>query len=75
MSFALIDAEKAELPIETACTVLNVSVSGYYVWKKRKASARQTDDMVMLAHIRSEFATSKGTYGSPRMYAEKMAWR
>ena len=70
MSFALIDAKRAGVPIETACSVLNVSVSGYYAWTKRKASARQTNDMIMLAHIRAEFSTSNETYGSPRMHAE-----
>ena len=70
MSFALIDAKKAEIPIETACAVLGVSVSGYYAWKSRPASARQTNDLVMLAHIRAEFSTSNETYGSPRMHAE-----
>jgi len=30
MSFALIDAKKAEVPIGMACAVLNVSVSGFY---------------------------------------------
>ena len=70
MSFALIDAKRAEVPIETACAVLDVSVSGFYAWKRRPASKRQSDDMVMLAHIRSEFATSNETYGSPRMHAE-----
>jgi putative transposase len=70
MSFALIDAKKADVPVETACAVLNVSVSGFYAWKTRPASRRQTDDMVLLAHIRAEFATSNETYGSPRMHAE-----
>lgn len=70
MSFALIDAKKAEIPIETACAALGVSVSGYYAWKSRPASGRQTDDLVMLAHIRAEFSTSNETYGSPRMHAE-----
>ena len=70
MSFALIDAKKADVPVETACAVLNVSVSGFYAWKNRPASKRQTDDMVLLAHIRAEFATSNETYGSPRMHAE-----
>lgn len=70
MSFALIDAKKAEIPVETACEVLGVSVSGFYAWKNRPASNRQSDDMVMLAHIRAEFATSNETYGSPRMHAE-----
>ena len=70
MSFALIDAKRAEVPVETACAVLNVSVSGFYSWKRRPASLRQTRDLVLLAHIRAEFSTSNGTYGSPRMHAE-----
>jgi putative transposase len=70
MSFALIDAKKAKVPIELACSVLNVSVSGYFAWKSRRASARQCRDMILLAHIRAEFSTSNGTYGSPRMHAE-----
>ena len=70
MSFALIDAKRAGVSIETACTALGVSVSGFHAWKKRPASARQSDDMVMLAHIRAEYATSNETYGSPRMHAE-----
>ena len=41
MSFALIDAKKADIPVETACAVLNVSVSGFYAWKHRPASKRQ----------------------------------
>ena len=70
MSFALIDAKRAGASVETACSALGVSMSGYYAWKSRPASARQSDDMIMLAHIRAEFATSNETYGSPRMHAE-----
>jgi putative transposase len=70
MSFALIDAKKASATIATACAALGVSESGYYAWKGRDASRRQRDDMVLLAHIRSEFVSSHETYGSPRMHAE-----
>jgi putative transposase len=70
MSFALIDAKKASATVGTACAALGVSVSGYYAWKSRDASLRQRDDMVLLAHIRSEFESSHETYGSPRMHAE-----
>ena len=31
---------------------------------------RQRDDMILLAHVRSAFAISNGTYGSPRMTRE-----
>ena len=70
MSFALIDAKKADVPVATACTVLGVSESGFYAWKNRRASPRQQRDMILLAHIRAEFSTSNETYGSPRMHAE-----
>ena len=70
MSFALIDAKKADVPVATACAVLGVSESGFYAWKSRTASPRQRDDMVLLAHIRAEFSTSNETYGSPRMLVE-----
>ena len=70
MRFRLIDAGKAELPIERMCALLDVSASGYYAWRNRGPSRRQLDDMVLLAHIRAHFAASNGTYGSPRMHAE-----
>jgi putative transposase len=70
MRFRLIDAGKAKLPIFRLCALLNVSVSGYYAWKRRGPSRRQLDDMVFLAHIRAHFAASHRTYGSPRMHAE-----
>ena len=70
MSFALIDAEKTCVSVETACAVLDVSTSGYYAWKNRKASPGQQRDMVLLAHVRAQFSNSNGTYGSPRMHVE-----
>ena len=70
MSFALIDAKRADVSVATACLVLGVSESGFYAWKSRRASSRQRRDMILLAHIRAGFSTSNETYGSPRMYAE-----
>lgn len=70
MRFRLVDAKEADLPIERTCALLDVSVSGYYAWKRRGPSQRQLDDMVYLAHIRAHFAASNGTYGSPRMHVE-----
>ena len=65
MRFALIDARNTEMAAQTACAVLGVSASGYYAWKSREASPRQRRDMVLLAHIRSQFSKSNETYGSP----------
>jgi len=70
MRFALIDGAKAEFPVHRLCRVLGVSQSGYFAWRGRLVCRRQRDDMVLLAHVRSAFALSNGTYGSPRMTRE-----
>ena len=70
MRFRLIDAAKKEFPVQRLCKVLGVSQSGYFAWKDRPACRRQKEDMVLLAHIRSAFALSNATYGSPRMTRE-----
>ncbi len=70
MRFKVIEAEKANVPLQRACALLDVSESGFYAWKGRTPSLRQREDMVLLAHIRAEFRTSNETYGSPRMTAE-----
>ena len=61
---------KAEFPVHRLCHVLGVSQSGYFAWRGRPACRRQRDDMVLLAHVRSVFALSNATYGSPRMTRE-----
>ena len=70
MRFELIDAAKKEFPVRRLCKVLDVSLSGYFAWKDRPACRRQRDDMVLLAHVRTAFALSNETYGSPRMLHE-----
>ena len=70
MRFALIDGAKAAFPVHRLCRVLGVSQSGYFAWRGRPACRRQRDDMVLLAHVRSAFALSNGTCGSPRMTRE-----
>ena len=70
MKFALIKQTKMDFPVDRLCTTLGVSPSGYFAWGRRPACRRQRDDMIMLAHVRSLFALSNGTYGSPRMTRE-----
>ena len=70
MSFAFIEAEKASFPIQRMCRVLGVSQSGFFAWRDRPACHRQRQDMIHLAHIRTAFALSNGTYGSPRMHRD-----
>ena len=70
MRFRLIDQAKKQFPVHRLCKVLGVSESGYFAWKGRPASRRQNEDLVLLAHIRSQFSTSNETYGAPRMHVE-----
>ncbi len=72
MRFRFIDAERAGLavPISRLCKLLQVSVSGYYAWRKRGPSQRQLDDMVLLAHVRAAYRGSRETYGAERVHHE-----
>ena len=70
MKFRLIDVAKKDFPVQRVCKVLGVSQSGYFAWRDRPACRRQREDMVLLAHVRSAFALSLGTYGGPRMTRE-----
>lgn len=70
MTFGFIEAEKASFPISRMCRALGVSQSGFFAWQDRPACRRQQQDMVYLAHIRTAFALSNGTYGSPRMHRD-----
>jgi putative transposase len=63
MTFGFIEAEKASFPISRMCRVLEVSQSGFFAWQERPACRRQQQDMVYLAHIRTAFTLSNGTYG------------
>lgn len=58
------------LPIEVACRVLGVSVSGYYGWLDRPPSARAIWHAWLTELITKIHADSKATYGARRVHAE-----
>jgi putative transposase len=66
-------ANQAEFPIATMARVLGVSESGYHAWRGRAPSARAVEDKVLLKRVRTVHATSRETYGSPRIQAELRA--
>jgi transposase InsO family protein len=51
------------------CRVLQVSVSGYYAWRKRGPSQRAQADARLVEQMRRIHADSRRTYGSPRIHA------
>ncbi|MEM7667484.1 MAG: IS3 family transposase [Pseudomonadota bacterium] len=70
MRFAFIAENRGALPVDRLCQIMEVSPRGYRSWRSRPMSASQRQDMVVLAHIREQFALSLGSYGRPRMTEE-----
>ena len=68
--FQFIEREKARHSIQALCRVLQVSSSGYYAWRHRPPSQRAQADERLTAQIATIHATSRQTYGSPRIHAE-----
>jgi putative transposase len=66
-------ANQAILPISTMARVLGVSRAGFYAWLRRPASEHAQADAALLKRIRTVHATSRETYGSPRVHAELRA--
>ena len=68
MIYALVDAEKANFPIDVLCEVLGVSRSGFYAWRARPPSAREKSDERLTVEITAAHAKSQRRYGSPRVH-------
>lgn len=63
-------ANQARWPIATMARLLGVSTSGYYAWLVREPSRRSRSDAQLLTRIRTLHASSRGTYGAPRIHAQ-----
>lgn len=66
------DANKADFPIRFMASRLGVSPSGFYEWRHRQShpSAHTIEDRRLTETICEIWAQSRGTYGSPRIWAE-----
>lgn len=71
--FEFMRAHQAELPIASMAPVPGVSVSSFYAWRNRPASAHATSDASLLRWIRTIRAASHGTYGAPWLHAQFQA--
>jgi transposase InsO family protein len=69
MKYQFITEHQQEYPITTLCRVLQVTVSGYYAWKKRTPSRRRREDAVLSERIRRIYDSNRQVYGSPRIHA------
>jgi putative transposase len=64
----LVDAEKAQYPVEVLCEVLGVSPSGYYAWRQRAPSPRSKQDAQLAVEVAAAHTKSGKRYGSPRVH-------
>ena len=60
---------ETQYPLRVIYRAMHVSASGYHVWRSRLLSARNRDNLRLVALIERVHAGSRNTYGSPRIYA------
>lgn len=70
MKYRFIEKHQDRYSVGRVCTLLGVSRSGYYAWKKRKPSQREQINQALIDHIRRIHKMSRKAYGSPRVHAQ-----
>lgn len=72
MIYRFMDANKADFPIRFMASRLGVSTSGFYEWRHRQSNPcrRVRSDVELTETICEIWKRSRGTYGSPRIWAE-----
>ncbi len=76
MRYAFIQENKHLWPIRLQCRVLGVSASGYHQHLARRRiidQRRHLSDEVLLVHIRTIYAETRGAYGWPRIWRQLRA--
>jgi putative transposase len=68
MRYKCIREQRHEFSVKRMCQLLGVTRSGYYAWRPEEARARELENRVLVEQIRTEFKTSRKTYGSPRIW-------
>jgi len=63
-------ANQALFPVETMARVLDMSKAGFYAWRHRPPSRHAVADAALLKRVRTVHASSRQTYGSPRIHAD-----
>lgn len=69
MVFGLMSVNQAHFPIALMARVLGVSKAGYHAWLRRPPSTHTVVDAALLKRIRAVHASSRETYGAPRVHA------
>lgn len=69
--YRLIQHHQRECPLSVVCRVLEVGVSGYFVWRGRPGSHHTQGNKTLTETIKTIYLKSRATSGSPRVQAER----
>lgn len=70
MKYGFMEEHRDRFRLKRMCRVLQVSRSGYYLWRKRMPSDRERGNERLLGQIREVYSRRRRIYGSPRITAE-----
>ncbi len=70
MRYACIEAQREHFPVRMMCCLLDVTISGFYAWRRRGPSRHALDDERLKRRISAVHAESDGIYGSPKVRDE-----
>jgi putative transposase len=71
--YRFVERERAAHHVATLCRVLGVSRGGFHAWLRGPRQRRRAADASLTEQIRAIHATSRGTYGAPRIHAQLRA--
>src|SRR5258707_6433184 len=67
MRYKFIREQRDEFSVKRMCQLLGVTRGGYYAWQPDEVGPRALENQMLVEQIRTEFKTSRKTYGSPRI--------
>jgi putative transposase len=73
MRYQVVERYREDYPVRVLCEALEVSVSGYYQWRKRPMSQHCREDVRLTEQVKKAFHANRRVYGSPRIHAELQA--
>ena len=73
MRYVAIEKHAGKYPVRALCAVMDVSPSGYYVWRRRSDSRRSGEDRRLVTAMRDIHRKVDPSYGSPRMHEELLS--
>ncbi len=71
--YQVVEAYRKDYPVSVLCETREVSLSGYYAWRKRPVSEHRRTDEVLGEQIQHVYHACRQVYGSPRIHAELQA--